>query len=105
VEIVETVISKETREVSCVKNKSRNSMSIDRMRYFGHLIGSMGDIIHSRISKTPRPFIFSLMVTSKCNCNCDFCFWKHHRDNEDLPLDEIQRLMHEASKIGFVDNH
>ena len=89
----------------CKSQKSRNIMSIDRMKYFGHLLGSMNEILYSRfLSKRPRPFIFSLMVTSKCNCSCDFCFWKHHKDNEDMPLDEIQRLIKEARKEGFVDS-
>lgn len=85
--------------------KSRNSMSVDRMRYFGHLLGSMNEVLYSRfLSKRPKPFIFSLMVTSQCNCNCDFCFWKHHRNNDDLPLDEIQRLIKEARQEGYVDS-
>lgn len=95
-------------ETNCAlsrQTKSRNSMSPERMRYFGHLLGSMGDILYSRfISKRPRPFIFSLMVTSKCNCSCDFCFWKYHKDNDDMPLEEIQRLMREARKEGYVDS-
>lgn len=91
--------------VSCKTQKSRNVMSIDRMRYFGHLLGSMNEILYSRfLSRRPKPFIFSLMVTSKCNCNCDFCFWKHHKDNDDMPLEEIQRLMREARNEGFVDS-
>ena len=91
-------------KVTPIKN-SRNKMTPDRMRYFGHLLGSMGDILHSRfLTKRPRPFIFSLMVTSKCNCNCDFCFWKYHKDNDDMTLAEIQRLMKEAKQEGYVDS-
>ncbi|MFA6989806.1 MAG: radical SAM protein [Candidatus Gastranaerophilaceae bacterium] len=86
-------------------NKTRNKMSLDRMRYFGHLLGSMNEVLYSRfLSKRPKPFIFSLMVTSKCNCSCDFCFWKHHKGNEDMSLEEIQRLMREARQEGFVDS-
>jgi MoaA/NifB/PqqE/SkfB family radical SAM enzyme len=90
---------------NCKKNtKTRNKMSLDRMRYFGHLLGSMNEVLYSRFfAKRPKPFIFSLMVTSKCNCNCDFCFWKHHKDNDDLSLEEIQRLLKEARKEGYVD--
>lgn len=84
--------------------KSRNVMSYDRIKYFGHLLGSMGDILYSRFSHRPRPFIFSLMVTSKCNCNCDFCFWKYHKENDEMSLEEIQRLMREAKQEGYVDS-
>lgn len=95
----------ETKCVSHSTQRSRNSMSADRLRYFGHLLGSMNEILYSRfLSRRPKPFIFSLMVTSKCNCNCDFCFWKHHKDNEDMSLEEIQRLMKEARKEGYVDS-
>ena len=97
-------MSSTTQEkVTPIKN-SRNKMTPDRMRYFGHLLGSMGDILHSRfLTKRPRPFIFSLMVTSKCNCNCDFCFWKYNKDNDDMTLAETQRLMKEAKHEGYVD--
>lgn len=85
--------------------KSRNDMSLDRMKYFGHLLGGMKEVLYSRfLAKTPKPFVFSLMVTSKCNCNCDFCFWKYHKENDDMPLDEIQRLIREAKQEGFVDS-
>jgi len=65
----------------------------------------MKEVLHSRfISRRPRPFTFSHLVTSKCNCNCDFCFWKHHRDNEDLSLTEIQRIYREAGKEGYMNS-
>ena len=84
---------------------SRNQMTLDRMRYFRHLLGGIKEVIHSRfISKRPRPFTFSHMVTNKCNGNCDFCFWKHHKDNEDLSLQEIQRIYKEAGKEGYMNS-
>jgi MoaA/NifB/PqqE/SkfB family radical SAM enzyme len=84
---------------------SRNNMNFDRIKYFGHLLGGMTEVIHSRFfAGRPRPFTFSHMVTSKCNCNCDFCFWKHHRDNEDLSLPEIQRIYKEARKEGYMNS-
>ena len=84
--------------------KSRNNMSIDRIKYFGHLLGGAKEVFYSRfLSKSPKPFELSLMVTSKCNCNCDFCFWKHHKDNNDMSLEEIQRIIKEAKQEGFLD--
>ena len=84
--------------------KSRNNMTFERVKYFRHLIGGALGCIQSRLSKTPKPMCFSLMVTSKCNCNCDFCFWKHKKNNEDMPLSEIQRLVKEAGELGFLDS-
>lgn len=87
---------------------SRNSMDLSnfwRLYYFSHLLGGMKSVIHSRFfTKRPRPFTFSHMVTSKCNCNCSFCFWKHHKDNEDLTLPEIQRIYSEAKKEGYMNS-
>jgi len=85
--------------------ESRNKMSMDRMRYFGHLLGGIKEVTISRFfARRPRPVCFSLMVTSKCNCNCDFCFWKYHHDNDDMTLEEIQRLIREAKQEGFLDS-
>lgn len=85
-------------------NKSRNKMTFERLKYYRHLGGGALECLISRFSKNPKPLCFSLMVTSKCNCNCDFCYWKHHSDNEDMPLDEIQRLIKEAGQIGYMDS-
>ena len=82
-----------------------NKMSTERLRYFGHLIGGLTTALHSRFfAGRPRPFTFSHMVTSKCNCNCSFCFWKHHKDNDDLSLPEIQRIYKEAKKEGYMNS-
>lgn len=100
------MLKEQGQEAKIITTSSNvNQMSWNRMRYFGHLLGSMNEILHSRfISRRPRPFIFSLMVTSKCNCSCDFCFWKHHKENDDMSLEEIQRIMKEARKEGYVDS-
>lgn len=84
--------------------KSRNNMNFERLKYYRHLIGGAVTCVKSRIAKTPKPLCFSLMVTNKCNCNCDFCFWKHKNDHDDMPLDEIQRLLKEAGEIGYLDS-
>ena len=84
--------------------KSRNRMTFERLKYYRHLGGGALTCIKSRLSKTPKPLCFSLMVTNKCNCNCDFCFWKHKNDHDDMPLDEIQRLLKEAGEIGYLDS-
>lgn len=85
--------------------RTRNNMTLERIRYFGHLLGGMKEVLQSRfISKRPRPFTFSHMVTSKCNCNCDFCFWKHHKENDDLSLNEIKRIYKEARKEGYMNS-
>lgn len=85
--------------------KSRNDFGVSRMHYFGHLMGGLKSVLHSRfLAKTPRPFTFSHMVTSKCNCNCDFCFWKHHSDKDDLSLEEIKRIYSEAKAEGYMNS-
>lgn len=96
----------ETRENSLKDPKrSRNKMTLDRIKYFGHLLGGIKEVLHSRfISRRPRPFTFSHLVTGKCNCNCDFCFWKHHKENEDLCLEEIRRIYREAGKEGYMNS-
>lgn len=83
---------------------SRNKMTFERLKYYRHLLGGAVECVQSRLSKTPKPLCFSLMVTSKCNCDCDFCFWKHKKDNEDMPLEDIQRLLKEAGEIGYLDS-
>ncbi len=84
--------------------KSRNNMSFERLKYYRNLAGGAFECIQSRLSKTPKPLCFSLMVTSKCNCDCDFCFWKHKKGTDDLPKEEIIRLIEEAGKIGYMDS-
>ncbi len=83
--------------------KSRNRMTFERLKYYRNLGGGVISCIRSRMSKTPRPLCFSLMVTNKCNCDCDYCFWKHKSQNEDMPLEEIQRLLKEAGELGYLD--
>lgn len=87
-----------------MKKESRNKMTLERLKYYKHLGGGAIECILSRLSKNPKPLCFSLMVTSKCNCNCDFCFWKHKSSNDDMPLEEIQRLIKEAGQIGYMDS-
>lgn len=87
-----------------MKNNSRNNMTLERVKYYRHLFGGALECIQSRLSKNPKPLCFSLMVTAKCNCNCDFCFWKHKKDNDEMSLAEIQRLLKEAGEIGYMDS-
>ena len=84
--------------------KSRNNMTLERIKYYRHLFGGALECIQSRLSKNPKPLCFSLMVTAKCNCNCDFCFWKHKKENDEMSLEEIQRLIKEAGEIGYMDS-
>ncbi len=84
--------------------KSRNNMTVDRIKYYRHLGAGALECIASRLSKTPKPLCFSLMVTSACNCDCDFCFWKHKKGQDDLPAEEIKRLLKEAGEIGYMDS-
>jgi len=85
--------------------KSRNDMNLDRVRYFGHLLGGLKSVIHSRFfAGRPRPFTLSHMVTNRCNCDCDFCFWKYHRNGEELTLPEIQKIYAEAKQEGFMNS-
>ena len=84
--------------------KSRNEMTFERLKYYRHLAGGALECIASRLSKTPKPLCFSLMVTSRCNCDCDFCFWKSKKGTDDMPTDEIVRLLTEAGQIGYMDS-
>ncbi len=84
-------------------SKSRNAMTFERLKYYRNLIGGAMGCIQSRLSKNPKPLCFSLMVTAKCNCDCDFCFWKHKKENNDMSTDEIKRLLKEAGELGYLD--
>jgi len=83
--------------------RSRNKMTFERLKYYRNLIGGALGCIQSRLSKNPKPMCFSLMVTTKCNCNCDYCFWKHKKFEDELSLEEIQRLLKEAGELGYLD--
>ena len=76
--------------------ESRNKMTFERLKYYRHLGGGALECIASRLSKTPKPLCFSLMVTSKCNCDCDFCFWKHKKGTDDMPKEEIIHRLNDA---------
>jgi|GEM_PF-877879 len=92
-------------QTTALNYESRNKFSAERIRYFRHLMGGLGTVLHSRfLARRPRPFTFSHMVTSKCNCNCSFCFWKYQKTSEDLTLQEIQRIYAEAKKEGYMNS-
>ena len=84
--------------------QTRNKMTFERIKYYRHLFGGALECIQSRLSKNPKPLCFSLMVTSACNCDCDFCFWKHKKGTDDMPKEEIIRLLTEAGQIGYMDS-
>ena len=91
--------------INTTQDNSRNKMSADRFRYFGHLMGGLKSVLYSRfLAKTPRPFTLSHMVTNKCNCDCDFCFWKYHIQENEMTLPEIQKFYAEAKKEGFMNS-
>lgn len=100
------VVSESEKNIaSCCNNKSRNEFNSTRMQYFNHLIGGMKSVLHSRfLTRRPRPFTFSHMVTNKCNCDCDFCFWKYHVNDDELSLAEIQKIYADAKKEGFMNS-
>ena len=93
-----------TKEKSEIKHESRNKMTFERLKYYRHLGGGALECIASRLSKTPKPLCFSLMVTSMCNCDCDFCYWKSKKGQDDMPTEEIVRLLTEAGQIGYMDS-
>lgn len=86
----------------------RNEMdksNLWRYGYFSHLIGGMNSVLKSRFfSRRPRPFTLSHMVTNKCNCDCDFCFWKYHKNDDELSLAEIKKIYSDAKKEGFMNS-
>lgn len=86
------------------KHTSQQS-GLSRLHYFSHLIGGLSSVVHSRFfSRRPRPFTLSHMVTNKCNCDCDFCFWKYHKNDAELSLPEIQKIYSDAKKEGFMNS-
>ena len=105
-EIKQDIVETTEQELnSNCSEKHTNSMSKDRLRYFGHLAGGLKSVLNSRfLAKTPKPFTFSHMVTNKCNCDCDFCFWKYHVSDNELTLPEIQKLYGQAKKEGFMNS-
>lgn len=105
----EVVNKEKTKEIS-LKNTalsvpSRNKFTLDRLHYYRNLIGAMLSILNSRfIAKNPRPFVFSHMVTQRCNLNCDVCFWKNIPMEYELSLQEIQKVYADAQKEGYVNS-
>jgi MoaA/NifB/PqqE/SkfB family radical SAM enzyme len=76
---------------------------LQRLQYFSHLMGGMKSVVHSRFfSRRPRPFSLSHMITNRCNSDCPYCFWKHHNNQNELSLAEIQRVYKEAKQEGFM---
>lgn len=74
-----------------------------RVHYFSHLLGGMKSVAHSRFfSRRPRPFSLSHMVTNRCNSDCPYCFWKHHKKDNELTTTEIKRIYKEAKHEGFM---
>ena len=85
--------------------KKSNSFNLDRLGYFSHLLGGLQSVLYSRfLAGRPRPFTLSHMVTNECNCDCDFCFWKYHKKNDELTLPEIQKIYAQAKKEGFMNS-
>lgn len=84
---------------------SNNKFTLNRLKYFKHLNSGILTVINSRfLSKRPRPFTFSHMVTQKCNLNCDICFWKNIKLDDELTLQEIQRVYKEAKAEGYANS-
>ncbi len=104
-EVLDQELDQESKIITpCQVDKSRNSFNLSRARYFGHLLGGIKTALYSRfISKRPRPFTFSHMVTSICNCDCDFCYWKHSQGKDDLSLSAIKRIYKEAKQEGYMN--
>lgn len=101
---LETINKDFNNEHDCCSEHT-NKMTSDRLRYFGHLMGGLKSVLNSRfLAKTPRPFTFSHMVTNVCNCDCEFCFWKYHIQEDELTLPEIQKLYAQAKKEGFMNS-
>lgn len=96
---------KANNSVGSCKVESRNKFNSSRIQYFSHLAGGLKSVIHSRFfTKRPRPFTFSHMVTNKCNCDCDFCFWKYQVNEDELTLPEINNIYAQAKKEGFMNS-
>ncbi len=49
-----------------------------------------------------KPFIFHFLMTLRCNCNCESCFWKDNSVKNELTLEEIKRIYLEAKEEGFL---
>ena len=61
-------------------------------------IAILSKFIKSKV--THKPFLLSHMITSACNANCEFYYWKEHFINE-LTYENIVNLYKEAKKYGF----
>ena len=52
--------------------QSRNSMTLERIKYYRHLFGGALECIQSRLSKNPKPLCFSLKGLVEKDC-CELC--------------------------------
>lgn len=62
-------------------------------------IAILNKFIQSKLI-TRKPFLLSHMITSACNANCEFCYWKN-RFSDELTYEDIAKLYQEAKKHGF----
>lgn len=53
---------------------------------------------------THKPWIFSHLINTACNCKCPFCMWRFPLENE-LTTAEILKLHREAAEYGFIMNY
>ncbi len=48
-----------------------------------------------------RPFYFSHLVTTRCNCRCPTCIWRDNRSTSEMSAAEIGRLYRQGRRHGF----
>lgn len=73
--------------------------SLSRTARFAEM---MGKVLRYRLD-WKHPFYMCHLVTGKCNCRCDSCYWRRSRKDE-LTTEEIRRLYRDARDNGFVAN-
>jgi MoaA/NifB/PqqE/SkfB family radical SAM enzyme len=83
-------------------NLSDKEKSEPQMRNGARFLGAANALLKSKLY-THKPFFLAHAITYACNSQCKTCtYWKMScRKNEDIPTDEVFRLLDEAYDCGM----
>lgn len=73
--------------------------SLRRTARFAQILGI---VVRHRV-RWKHPFYLCHLVTGRCNCRCDSCYWRRNRPGE-LTTEEVVKLYQDARASGFIAN-